>query len=170
MSESWRPNSLPSLWAVLTMPVVTVFWRANGLPIATTNSPGLRSALWPRDSTGSFVLERKIKYKKYDGCSVTNHFVRNLKYLHETLNNTSNLLAASCLHVWFIVMFLHIRGNYKVITKRTININIFIFLPSPWAGLWISCQGENKWLQIQFCGMQNDMLLKQFTCKLSNDI
>ncbi len=48
------PSSLPSLWAVLTMPVVTVFCRAKGLPIATTNSPGLRSAERPRDSTGSF--------------------------------------------------------------------------------------------------------------------
>lgn len=63
MSESLRPSSLPSLWAVLTMPVVTVFWRANGLPMATTNSPGLRSALWPRNNRGSFVWRAEEKKK-----------------------------------------------------------------------------------------------------------
>lgn len=54
MSESRRPSSRPSRWAVLTMPVVTVFCRAKGLPMATTNSPGRRSAEWPRSSAGSF--------------------------------------------------------------------------------------------------------------------
>ena len=39
----------------LTMPVVTVFCSANGLPIATTNSPGLRSTLWPKNKVASFV-------------------------------------------------------------------------------------------------------------------
>lgn len=54
MSESRRPSSLPSRWAVLTMPVVTVFCRAKGLPMATTNSPGRRSAERPSSSAGSF--------------------------------------------------------------------------------------------------------------------
>lgn len=54
MSESRRPSSRPSRWAVLTMPVVTVFCRAKGLPMATTNSPGRRSAEWPSSSAGSF--------------------------------------------------------------------------------------------------------------------
>lgn len=54
MSESRRPSSRPSRWAVLTMPVVTVFCRAKGLPMATTNSPGRRSAEWPSNSAGSF--------------------------------------------------------------------------------------------------------------------
>lgn len=59
MSESLMPSSLPSLCAVLTMPVVTVFCRAKGLPMATTNSPGLRSAEWARDSTHSFFCCRE---------------------------------------------------------------------------------------------------------------
>lgn len=67
MSESFMPSSLPSLCAVLTMPVVTVFCRAKGLPMATTNSPGLRSAELPRDSTRSFFCYNKHKktVKKY---------------------------------------------------------------------------------------------------------
>lgn len=63
MSESFMPSSLPSLCAVLTMPVVTVFCRAKGLPMATTNSPGLRSAELPRDSTRSFFCYNKHKKK-----------------------------------------------------------------------------------------------------------
>lgn len=63
MSESFMPSSLPSLCAVLTMPVVTVFCRAKGLPMATTNSPGLRSAELPRDSTRSFFCYNKHNKK-----------------------------------------------------------------------------------------------------------
>lgn len=59
MSESRRPSSLPSRWAVLTMPVVTVFCRAKGLPMATTNSPGRRSAECPSSNTGSFFWKEK---------------------------------------------------------------------------------------------------------------
>ena len=43
MVESVRPSSAPCLWAVLIIPVVTVFCREKGLPMATTNSPGRRS-------------------------------------------------------------------------------------------------------------------------------
>lgn len=64
------PSSLPSLWVVLTMPVVTVFCRAKGLPIATTNSPGLRSADLPRASTGSFSC-RGTERQKVRGRSKT---------------------------------------------------------------------------------------------------
>lgn len=68
MSESMMPSSLPSLCTVLTMPVVTVFCRAKGLPMATTNSPGLRSAERPRDRTGSFFCSaeahRRNRQKK----------------------------------------------------------------------------------------------------------
>lgn len=55
MSELRRPSSLPPLWVVLTIPVVTVFCRENGLPMATTNSPGRRSAERPSSSTGSLI-------------------------------------------------------------------------------------------------------------------
>jgi len=51
MSELGRPSSRPPRWVVLTMPVVTVFCRENGLPMATTNSPGLRVADRPKGST-----------------------------------------------------------------------------------------------------------------------
>ena len=61
MSELRRPSSLPPLCVVLTIPVVTVFWRENGLPMATTNSPGLRSADRPSINTGSFFCERKAQ-------------------------------------------------------------------------------------------------------------
>ena len=53
MSESFRPRSRPARWVVLTIPVVTVFCREKGLPIATTNSPGRRSAERPNGRTGS---------------------------------------------------------------------------------------------------------------------
>lgn len=62
MSELRRPSSLPPRWVVLTIPVVTVFWRENGLPIATTNSPGLRSDERPSNSTGSFVCKWEYWY------------------------------------------------------------------------------------------------------------
>lgn len=48
---------MPPRWVVLTIPVVTVFWRENGLPIATTNSPGRNSAERPRRRTGSFLCK-----------------------------------------------------------------------------------------------------------------
>lgn len=63
MSEFRRPSSLPPLWVVLTIPVVTVFCREKGLPMATTNSPGRRSAERPSSRTGSFICaDREGQY------------------------------------------------------------------------------------------------------------
>lgn len=64
MSELRRPSSLPPLWVVLTIPVVTVFCRENGLPMATTNSPGRKSADRPSSSTGSFTCSTKRVWGK----------------------------------------------------------------------------------------------------------
>lgn len=52
MSELWRPSSRLPRCVVLMIPVVTVFCSENGLPTATTNSPGRRSEERPRDRTG----------------------------------------------------------------------------------------------------------------------
>ena len=81
MSELRRPSSLPPRCVVLTIPVVTVFWRENGLPMATTNSPGLRSDDWPSFSTGSLVCKRG----RYG------HIVRGEKrMIHEALQYNTN--------------------------------------------------------------------------------
>lgn len=55
---------MPPLCVVLTIPVVTVFCRENGLPMATTNSPGRRSAERPSNSTGSFICTHKGEQDK----------------------------------------------------------------------------------------------------------
>lgn len=55
ISESFSPSSLPSLWVLLTIPVVTVFCKEKGLPKATTNSPGRRSEELPNRRTGRTI-------------------------------------------------------------------------------------------------------------------
>lgn len=67
MSELRSPSSFPPRCVVLTMPVVTVFCREKGLPMATTNSPGLRSADWPSRRTGNLPCK---KWKKKENSNV----------------------------------------------------------------------------------------------------
>lgn len=58
MSEAVRPSSRLPRWAELTMPEVMVFCRANGLPMATTNSPCRTSEERPRGRVGSGCWKR----------------------------------------------------------------------------------------------------------------
>lgn len=59
MSEAARPNSRPPRCTELTMPEVMVFWRAKGLPMATTNSPWRTSEERPRGSVGRGCCGRR---------------------------------------------------------------------------------------------------------------
>ena len=58
MSEEVRPSSRLPRCAELTMPEVMVFCRANGLPMATTNSPCRTSEDRPRGRVGSGCWKR----------------------------------------------------------------------------------------------------------------
>ncbi len=49
----------------MTSSVVTVFWRENGLPTATTNSPGLSSDERPSKSTGKGVCLKQLDIVYY---------------------------------------------------------------------------------------------------------
>lgn len=119
MSELRRPSSLPPLCVVLTMPVVTVFWRENGLPIATTNSPGLRSADRPNNSTGSFIWNIKQNTKSgFDAIIHTSghrfsekvnvllkRFIKNIFDKIQSLTNNTNTRNPGFTYFWEIALF-----------------------------------------------------------------
>ena len=67
MKSSYGPAPMARLLA-LTMPMVTVFPRPNGLPMATTYSPTRIGSLWPREtvgmSAGAFCSSRTARSRR----------------------------------------------------------------------------------------------------------
>ena len=81
MSLFCRPNSLLFLSAVLTMPAVTVLFSWNGLPIATTHSPGRRSEESPSFKVGKFVWKKTKNTEKIVGMQLVEGW-KSYKYIH----------------------------------------------------------------------------------------
>lgn len=72
MLELDRPSSLLPLCTELTIPDVIVFRKANGLPIATTNSPCRTSDDRPRVSVGKGFCtsgDRSREKKMFSSCA-----------------------------------------------------------------------------------------------------